>query len=71
MIPVHTYRVWYIQGGAGFCPSTASPSKGAASLVPGAQEHQQKASRPWVFGKTDMFGLKVLVFESKQHIRSV
>ena len=48
---MHNYRVWYIPGGAE-CPSL---SRGAASLVPGATEHQQKASRPWAFGKASMF----------------
>ena len=58
----YTCMVWYIKGGAGFCPSTASLSKGAASLVPGETEHQQKASRPRVFVKACMFGFKVLAF---------
>ena len=32
--------------------------KGAASLVPGATEHQQKASRPWSLGKLVCLVLK-------------
>ena len=52
------------QGGAG----CLSLSKGAASLVPGATEHQQKASRPWVFVKACMVGFKVLAFESINNI---
>ena len=62
------HRDWYshISGGAG-CPSL---SKGASPLVPGATEHQQKASRPRAFRKACLFGPKVLDFEHPTYISS-